>query len=112
MTCISCIIFEINTFENTHSNHVSILKTKKSKIRDRTNIATKGSTIPRKVKRIFYHEKYVKIEKTSYELLEEVEEVSRKSKNVKNQSSNTFDKVTCFEKTSMIDFNDKATRFS
>ena len=111
MICISCITFEINALENTHSNHVSILKTKKSKIRDRTNIATRRSTIPRKMKRIFYHKKYVRIKKESYELLEKVEEISKKSKNVKDQSSNTFDKVTCFDKTSMTSFDDEKARF-
>ena len=64
------------------------------------------------MKRIFYHEKYVKIKKTFYELLERIEEISKKSKNVKNQSSNTFDKVTCFDKTSMMNFNDERIRFS
>ena len=110
MTCVSCITFEINALENTHSNHVSILKTRKSKIRDRTNIATKRSTIPRKMKRVSYYEKYVRIKGASHELLERIEEVSRKPKNVRNQSSNTFDKVTCFDKTSMINFDDERAR--
>ena len=111
MICISCITFEINALENIHSNHVSISKAKKSKIRNRTNIATKESTISRKMKKIFYHEKYVKIKKTFYELLEEIEEISKKSKDVKNQSLNTFDKVICFDKTSMMSFDDKEARF-
>ena len=64
------------------------------------------------MKKIFYHEKYVKIKKASYELLKKIEEISRKSKNVKNQSSNTFNKVTCSNKTSMINFDDKETCFS
>ena len=110
MTCVSCVTFEINAFENIRSNHVSISKAKKSKIRNRKNIATKGSTIPRKMKRIFYHEKYVKIKKEFYELLKKVEKISRKSKNVKNQSSNTFDKVTCFNKTSMTSSSNEKTR--
>ena len=63
------------------------------------------------MKRIFYHEKYVRIKETFYELLEGIEKISRKSKNVRNQSSNTFDKVTCFDKTSMMSFDDKGTRF-
>ena len=112
MTYISCITFEINTLENIHSNHVSIPKTKRPRIRGRTNIATKGSTIFRKVERVSYHEKYVKTKEASYELLEGVEEVSRKSRDVRDQSSNTFDKATYFERTSMIDFGDKATRSS
>ena len=112
MTCVSCITFEINTSRNTHSNHVSIFKTRRSRIRSRTNIATSESTISREMKRIFYHEEYVRIERASHELLEGVEEVSRKSKNVKDQSSNAFDKVICFEKTSIVSFDDKGARFS
>ena len=110
MTCVSCIAFEIDALENPRSNHVSISKAKKLKIRNRTNIATRGSTIPRKMKRIFYHEKYVRTKRASYELLEGVEEISRKSKNVRDQSSNTFDKITCSNKTSMISFDDKEAR--
>ena len=112
MICVSCITFKINTFENPRLNHVSISKAKRSKIWNRTNIATKGSTILRKMKKIFYHEKYVKIKKAFYELLEEIEEVSRKPRNVKDQSSNTFDKIICSNKTSMISFDDKEARSS
>ena len=112
MTCVSRVIFEINALENIRSNHVSISKAKKSKIRNRKNIATKKSTISRKMKKIFYHEKYVKIKRELYKLLKEVEEISKKSKDVKDQSSNTFDKIICFDKTSMTSSsNEKARSF-
>ena len=112
MICVSCITFEIDALENPRSNHVSISKARRSRIRGRTNIATKESTIPRKMKGVPYHEKYVRIKRASYELLEGIEEVSRKPKDVRDQSSNTFDKVTCSNKTSMIDFGDKEARSS
>ena len=112
MTCVSHIALEISALKNIHSNHVSISKTKRSRIRGRKNIATRKSTIPREMKGIFYHEEYVKIKKEPYELFEEVEEISRKSKDVRDQSSNTFGKATCFDKTSMVGFGDERARFS
>ena len=112
MTCVSCIIFGIDALENPRSNHVSISKTRRSRIRGRTNTATRGSTIFRKVKRISYHEEHVGIKRAPYELLEGVEEVFGKPKDVRDQLLNTLDRVTCSNRTSMINFDDKEVRSS
>ena len=65
------------------------------------------------MKRVLYFEKHVKIKKKLYKLFERVEEISKgKSRDVKNQSLEMFDKVTCFDKMSMMSFNDEGTRSS
>ena len=65
------------------------------------------------MKRIFYFEKHVKIEGEFHKLFEKIKKISKnKSKNVKNQSLEMFDKITCFDKMSMMNFNDEETRSS
>ena len=60
------------------------------------------------MKKIFYFEKHVKIEKESHELFKRVEEVSKdESRDVKNQSLEIFDKVICFDKISMKNFDNE-----